>query len=443
MNKRRYKIKGENMKSRVVILAIMVLSSIAYSDFTTDGEVRLRYEVFDNVNEKYYGANPKVAEGSDSYLLTRVRLGFTYDFTEYLTLRASLQDSRVFGWGFANSDWYNKEFNMINNPQQDNTELYETYLRYHYDGLEITAGRQKITYGDKRVFGPGEWKNAGKWVWDAVKVSYKKDGNFLDIFYGGNVIHDPDQFSLSHRHAYKGAGLYGHYAFSDTGAFEPILAYKHNDEPNTIYNELIGYYGGFRVYDENIYNFFYDATYIKSMGKYTKVDGSTVDIDAQGYHIEGGYKLKAQKLKIGAGYTYASGDNPNTSIKEGFDSVFGASDKYYGRMNLFSWSNLKDYELFAIYKGIPKTNIKFEYHKFYADQPTNKWKSYTIKDMKNNEYGDELDIVATYSYSKDIKLSLGLSYFLAGDYISEASTKDKYITDDNSYGIFTEFQFKF
>ena len=56
--------------------------------------------------------------------------------------------------------------------------------------------------------------------------------------------------------------------------------------------------------------------------------------------------IKSLNLKIGLGYTYASGDDPNTSKRETFDGAFGASDKYYGRLNLMSWSNLKDYELF-------------------------------------------------------------------------------------------------
>ncbi len=431
------------MKHKITALAILSLSSAAYADFSADGEVRYRYEVFDNVNEKYYGANPKTGSSDDSYMLTRIRIGFTYDLTDSLELRASLQDSRVFGWSFDNSDWYSKEFGMVNNPQQDNTEFYETYLRYHDEHYEVKAGRQKIAYGDNRVFGPGEWKNAGKWVWDALKASYKDGENFIDLFYGGTMLHDPDELSTEHRHGYTGGGLYGHYALGKSGAFEPIAAYKLNDEANDMYNKLESYYLGFRLYDEDFHGFFYDTTYIKALGEYTKTDGTTVDIDAQGYHLEGGYRFKPQKLKIGVGYTYASGDDPTTPERETFDGVFGASDKYYGRLNLFSWSNLKDYELFAIYKGLPKTDIKLEYHKFYADEPTNKWKSYTIKDIKSDEYGDEIDLVAVYKYDKVLSLQLGFSYFTAGDYIAEAATKDQYITDDDAYGVFMQIQLKF
>lgn len=425
------------------LIATLSLSTLLISDISVDGEIRTRFESFKNMNDKYYGNNPKVGLSNDSYLLSRIRLGFTYNINENLTLRASLQDSRAFGWGFNKSDWYNKEFNQQHNPQVDNTELYELYLKYQYNKIAITLGRQKITYGDYRVFGPGEWKNSGKWLWDAVKFSYKEGENFIDVFYGGNVLHDPSKFSLTHRHGYRGAGVYGHYAYSKTGAFEPIFAYKHNDTPNELYNELKSYYVGFRAYDDNINGFFYNMTYIKALREYSKLDNTTVNIDADGFHLDVGYTFKSIQTKIGVGYTYASGDDPNTAKRETFDAVFGASDKYYGRLNLFGWSNLEDYEIFLITKILPKTTIKLEYHKFYAAQPSNKWKSYAIASMINDEYGEEVDMVATYNYNKEIKLLLGVSYFKAGEYIEEATTKNAFITDDDAYGFMAQIQYKF
>ncbi len=90
-----------------------------------------------------------------------------------------------------------------------------------------------------------------------------------------------------------------------------------------------------------------------------------------------------------------------------------------------------------------KTKVKIEYHRFYAVEPSNKWKSYTIASMQNDHYGDEIDIVTTYQYHQNINLMLGLSYFNSGDFIEEASTKNNFITSNNAYGVFTQFQYKF
>ncbi|HQR73440.1 MAG TPA: alginate export family protein [Sulfurovum sp.] len=423
---------------------LLFTSSVLYAnEVGVDGQVRLRFETFDNMNEKYYGTNPKLGEAKDSYLMSRIQVGLFYRFNEEWDARISMQDARVFGWGFDNTDWYNSEFNQVHSTQTDYFELYETYLRYSSNGFTVTAGRQKLPYGDMRVFGPGEWKNSGKWIWDAVKTSYKDGKNFLDFFYGAMMLHDPDEFSLNDRHGYYGAGMYGHYVYKEKAAIEPILAFKLNDEINAIYRKLESYYAGVRVYDKDFHGFFYDATYVKSLGDYTRLDAQTVDIDGIGYHADAGYHFKPIHTKLRVGYTYATGDNPNTKENENFDTVFGLSDKYYGRLNLFQWTNIKDSEINVIVDSYENTRIKLEYHTFYADEPSNKWLSYTVPSIQNDHYGDEVDLFGTYAYSKDFNILLGVGYFIAGEYVVEAATKNQYITDDNAFGFVAQFTYNF
>lgn len=85
---------------------------------------------------------------------------------------------------------------------------------------------------------------------------------------------------------------------------------------------------------------------------------------------------------------------------------------YYGRMNLMQFSNLIDYSLFANLTIDEKLKTKFEYHRFYADRPANKWLSYTIANVQSDHYGDEIDLVTTYKQSKNLSFQLGLGYFL-------------------------------
>ena len=42
----------------------------------------------------------------------------------------------------------------------------------------MRLARQQISYGDQRVFGPGQWGNTGRWCWDAALVNVK--GRRLD-----------------------------------------------------------------------------------------------------------------------------------------------------------------------------------------------------------------------------------------------------------------------
>ena len=428
---------------QIPLLALLLPWGYSWGGFQFDGEMRFRFEYFNDMNEKFYGSAPKTGESEDAYLLTRLRLGITYQFNEAWTARLSMQDSRVLSWGFDDLDWYNKEFLQEHNPQKDTFELYETYLQYTASYFTVKTGRQKITYGDGRVFGPGEWKNSGKWVWDAAKVSLKDEDNFLDFFYGGTMLHEPDEFSLNHRHGYYGGGMYGHYAYGKTGAIEPIFAYKENKTANENYRSLQSCYAGARIYDTDLYGYFFDMTFLKSFGEYTSLDGTVADIDGIGFHLDGGYYFKPIRTKVGLGYTYASGNDPATPERETFDAAFGASDFYYGRLNLMSWSNLKDYEIFAIIEPLPKTNIKLEYHAFYTDEPSDKWLSYTIPSIQSDKYGNEIDIVVAHQYSSSVQLLAGAGYFKSGDFIEEAGLSNDTITHEDAFGLFTQISYKF
>lgn len=425
------------MKTPWLYALLLAGSAAAYAQtaaeagrLTFDGSVRLRYEIQDGYNDKKYGEDPTAGVGHDDFLLSRIRLGMNYRFSPDLMARVSIQDSRVAGWEYEDKDWYNSEFDMVHNPQNDPLELSQTYIRAANLGsmpLTATIGRQKIAYGDKRVFGPGEWKNSGKWVWDAAKLSYKKNGHFLDLFYGQTMLHDPDEFSLSHRHGYEGAGAYGHFAFRKSAAVEPMLIMKRNSDGNKLYDSLDQYYIGARIYDKNLAGFFYDGTYIVQKGTKTNLAGKELDVDALGYHLDAGYTLtpKFGKIKLGAGYSYASGEDAKTTdTVEKFDAVFGASDKYYGRMNMQGWSNLIDQELFADFKIKKSTKVKAEYHRFFMADKSDKWRKYTVAGNKETYIGDEFDVVAVYNQDKSFQYMAGLGYFMAKDYITENDIAD-------------------
>lgn len=386
--------------------------------WSADAELRLRYEVWDGFNAKQYGDAVTVGSPNDRFLLSRIRIGTTWKPVTNILVRIAMQDARAPGWNFSDSDWYSKEFGMQNNPQKDCFELYRAYLEVSGPAglpLTMTLGRQGIAYGDQRVFGPGEWGNSGKWIWDAAKVSFTRKKHFLDLFYGKTMLHDPDQFSLSHRWGYDGFGAYGHIAW-DSGAFEPIFVCKKNRDGGQKYNDLTHYYWGFRIYDDDVYGCFYNATVMKETGHETALSGVRSDVDALGWHLDAGRKFG--KVKLGAGYTYASGDDPATADIERFDGVFGATDKYYGRMNLFSWSNLKDAELFAEVPLLDKLKIRLELHRFWLADTGDGWRTYkNTAGSSAGCLGDEVDICALYKYSRALEFQAGYGHFRPGGFM--------------------------
>ena len=103
------------------LLIILGTLQTAYANTGTEFflDIRERAETQQNLNDKFYGADPKAGEAKDTYLLSRLRFGLTHQFEAPFKAKVSVQDSRAIKWGFKESDWVNNEFGGIeNNPQR-------------------------------------------------------------------------------------------------------------------------------------------------------------------------------------------------------------------------------------------------------------------------------------------------------------------------------------
>lgn len=401
-------------------------------------DTRFRYESQHNFNVKFYGENPKKGSDSDDFLLFRVRAGLDYRPSEVLHIALWFQDAEAIDSAFSESDFYEQRFEGENNPYKDRFELWDTFinLKKPFDlPISIKVGRQRISYGDNRVFGPGEWGNTGQWIWDAAKVTYHlKSVNFIDLFYGRTVLHDPDEFSLAHRHSFESVGMYSHFVLPNVllnTCIEPFIMTK-VDNHNNITGEdgkkgdFDSYYIGFRSANKDIFGFNYDVTFVRQDGDY-----ANDDIDAYAYHLLLGYEFEnlIYKPVVSVEYSYASGDdNPDDNKHETFDGAFGAKDKMYGRMNLFSWQNLKDLQFNVEFNPIKWLNIRGEFHKFWLAKKKDGWylnsKEYIDKTgASGDDIGKEIDIIATTKSFKGSIFTLGYSHFWPDEFVKNRASK--------------------
>ena len=427
-------------------------------NWTFDGDLRWRLEQYNGYNAKSYGdaSNPAkstggadttktIGESDDTVLMQRVIAGFTYKPTSDVTLRAHMQDSRAFGWSLRNSQ-YPTAFvegsgEYVMNPSEEFTEITDANVEIHnlagVKGLSTIVGRQSIAYGDKRIFGPGDWGNTGRWRCDAVKVGYKWDDNFIDVFGGATKTHDPDHLSFApFEYEFKGLGMYSHFTTTKTGAIEPFYARKMSTSDQysgmkvgtvTPKGDLDEYWYGARIYDDNVFNFFYDATYTKEGGRYVNTD-----VDAYGYTLTGGYHAKTLpwKPKFGIGYLYASGEKPKTGSTSGlsdgvqskFEPAFGANDWNHGWMNIASWNNIVDKEVRLTLTPSESTKLLLEYHWYdLAEAFQGMTAVGNYKNKTGNTYdelGQEFNIEGRYQYSKDLSFNAWIGYFRAGEFIT-------------------------
>lgn len=414
----------------IMILFFMIFTrniSAQENKLNFDIDVRQRYESWSNMNIKYYGESSKNQAGSinDDFLLQRVILGFEYKPTDKITISAHIQDARAFEWSLRESQ-FPDEFKVgdkskhdlyyIKNPNEEFFDYYDLFIKYKdfIKGLSITAGRQKISFGDTRIFGPGEWGNSGRWKWDALKFSYTDELNKYNIWAGGTKINDPNQTNIPFTNTeYFGIGSYNSISIFDDTKLEPFFATKWQGSANYIKEQSINHYWiGARFVDSNVYNFDYDFTVVKQFG-----NDNGKNINAYGFASRFGYKARdiAWSPLLSARYVYASGGEGNNEINI-FDPVYGSRDKYYGRMNIVKWSNLSDIEIALELFPVEDIWIELKYN--YLSIPESVGVSFgknLLLKQDSHHLGDEIDLFIEFKLNKKINFVFVGGYFIPGD----------------------------
>lgn len=433
------------------------------NDLSIDGFIRYRIQQFDGWNQKAYGDNGSNSLQAKGYtsktddMASYVQLvaGLTYTPTDDITLKFNMKDSRTHGWSLSQENKGNKyndttgkglwDKNSANegyvmNSQEEYYEVNDAFLEVKNlftDGLTAKLGRQSIRFGDNRMFGPGENGNTGRWRWDAAKFDYKWDKNFVSAWYGGTKFHNPDVSSFADDHEFRGVGFYSHFQLTKTGAIEPFYATRKSTLES--YSGQSGVKGakdnfwiGARLYDDNVFNFYYDLTYAYMGG-----EQANVDTKAYGYAATLGYKFKMLPYKPKFDYTrvYASGEKGGLSDGEQtqFDRPYGSNDRVFGWMNIVSWSNIIDDEFKVTFKPTDKLKIAVDHH-FYRLAEAEQGMTALGKigsggaNLGADDIGQESNIEIVYKYRKDLVFKAWAAYFTPGDAIKN----DTKIGDTNN-----------
>ncbi len=433
------------------ITAILVQPVSAYQ-LSFDGSLRERFEIWDGLNRKAYGdqsinsKGKKIGNADDQLWLQLLNFGLTYK-SKRLTAKVHLYDARAWGWSLDQNDFIKNKGTIdeyVMDPYEEHLELFYGYLQTQLnDHISFKVGRQRIWYGDKRIFGPSFWANSVGWLWDAAKISYKRNQHFVDMFYGQVKTRDPESFSLFAKHAFQGFGIYSHFQFAPKGAIEPFFLWK-----NALYynsgKQEDNYFFGLRAYDQDFNSFNYDATWVERTGAFHQRQGPDLDVDAYAYVLKLGYTFKTMPFqpKIVIGRIYASGDSePKNNEITSFARPFGATNGgHYGRLDAMFWGNMVDNQINLHLKPHPKWHIKIAYHRFYLAEKEDQWSYYKYK-IPNNRYdhiGDEIDGIIKYNYSKTLQFQCTYAYLKAGNFIT-----GNQIADNNASRFIFLLKYKF
>jgi hypothetical protein len=405
------------------LISVMAQSSLSW---TLDGNIRYRFERWDNMNTLYYGREPELGDPDDNILLQRIIAGTTIRTKNYITISAHLQDSRAFGWSLSNAkapDAFlrhaenSTEPYYIMNPQEEFFEIYDLNVRIDsiLNFFSVVAGRQKIAYTDYRVFGPGSWGNTGRWTWDAIRLIIEEKKWSGSIWFGGTKIHDPGKTYLPFTNTeFNGGGLHAKIHLSDYLDTDLYMAHKRQGSADYIRNLSISRnWVGFRLYNPASSSLKYEISSTLECGKENESR-----IKAFGLFFNLGYQLNQVLWHpcLTLRYTYASGNSPQTNYNGNFDPVFGASDRYYGWMNLVKWSNLDDREIMLELFPLNGMRIELKYNHFIIPQPEGILINGNLELLPGKKHlGNEIDFNAEYDINNNWQLAAATGLFLLKD----------------------------
>ena len=378
------------------------------------GTYRLRGEVQDGYNVKTYGTGTK-----EDFLISRLRLEIDLHLSQKIHFFTEIQDAEVLGLSFRDRDFSGK-----NNPYHDPADINKVFIAYKpLEEIEIKVGRQAILFGDRRIFGPGDWGNTGRWAWDAVLIHFNNDYFESTWLAGRPFIHDPDQWPNK---ISSGPTAYATYNTIKGLPFLFDLFYVlKSDDRNITKGEkgtgdLNSHTIGFRI-DGKYMQWDYNSTVARQFGRW-----GPDRIDAYGLVFNLGYSFNTiWKPHIAVRYIVGSGDkNPDDGRHGTFDGVFGGADRdLYSWMQLFFWSNLREPSLHLTLKPREDLTLLTEYRYFMLDEAKDAWyfpgnaQRRDKTGSSGRELGHEVDLIAKKKISEYLEILAGYSFFIPGKFV--------------------------
>jgi hypothetical protein len=381
----------------------------------------------------------KSPASENNYLLLRTRVHLGYTPCDWFTVFAEGQE--------ASSTGDKRNPNPESNGPFDLHQGYVNLGNAKKFPLTAKVGRQELAYGDERLIGTFDWSNLGR-VFDAAKVRLENSDGWIDGFVSRIVIQDDNNLDLPNDYDF----FSGLYASSRTVLPKQetqlyFLARNVSSEsPNAIGPGLPPNLTGatprdiytlgfrFRSLPGELKGWDYGAEVAGQLGDFAyTATGPRLDHEAWAAHVAGGYTFtKAWGTpRVGLEYNYASGDTDPTDNQHGtFDNLFPTNHRFYGYMDFFSWQNLHNPRFSASIKPVKGLTLTADYHAFWLaetsdffyqanGQPRNTG-GYGIYPNADSFVGQEVDVIATYSWKTIAQFQAGYGHFFVGDYVEDS-----------------------
>jgi hypothetical protein len=390
---------------------------------TAQERVRVEYRA-----NNYTFNSASGAMDDDWFLLNRARLGLGAKPCDWFRVYGEAQDAR-------------EEFSSLRPPGRSHDE---DYFDFHQGWFELANykefpfglkfGRQELSYGDERLIGVSDWSNTGR-VFDAVKLRWQAKKCWLDFFAANVVVMDDHSFDQPDW-ADDFYGLYGRTTALEKHAWDLYALYRDkNDAANAGAARQLYTLGTRFAANEKLAPWDYTVEIIGQFG-HVKTPGSQFGETSAAWAsqaayagiINVGYTFKHEwKPRLGVGFDYASGDSNPTDGKDGtFDPLYPTGHRPLGFIDVVGFKNVQNPHATFSFSPHKTVKLQLDGHLFWLAESKDGWyrsNSALIRrgatGNSGSFIGSEIDLTATYSPDKRVKLQAGYSRFFTGDFVRD------------------------
>ncbi|NWG13466.1 MAG: alginate export family protein [Acidobacteria bacterium] len=381
------------------------------------GQFRTRWEAQDQFDIRGYAPGAGV-----QFVLTRISVDFNFHIGPNTRAFLELRDARAIGSKLGREDF------RRSNPFEDVVDIRQGFVeatKIAGSPIGIKIGRQQISYGDQRVFGPGQWGNTGRYAWDAAMLKVETSRLDSEIWVGRFVRNLPEIWpnrpfaaptAFVSYNRLKGLPL----------SLDLFYTLKHESQA-TIHTEtgsagLHSHSIGVQAQGTAVRVMDYAGTYVRQFGRF-----GPYDICASGLNASTGITFPLPwSPRLAGQFTRGSGDPyPASGTYGTFDGVFGGADiMFYGYLNLFFWPNLRDLQADIQARPFKSLTLRSEFHHFALDQARDAWYSTAGRVQRRDPTGSsgrylgkELDVRAIWKANDHLELMGGFGYFRPGRFV--------------------------
>lgn len=403
-----------HLRQWFLLLTALLPSLWATAQFASDSTAQMQNELtvdlqFYARGESRYGGIPASEDedsesqsvGKSNFIQGRARLPINYK-RDWLEARITPQHSGV--WGQEGKGSFN---------------LYESWAKLTARcGLFAQVGRVALSYDDERIIGSDNWAMASQ-SHDVLRLGYEGHGHkahaILAYNQNAKVLGTSSSYYVNGAQPYKTMQvLWYHYDLPRLPLGASLLfmniGMQNSDNASTMgtkFQQLLGSHLKFAPPHWKA-----EASYYHQLGQ--NEDGMRINA----WMASAKVSFSPANYGFTLGYDYMSGDKyfavpPQGAIGmarheviRGFSTVYGSHHKFYGAMDFFyvtTYVNgftpgLQKAYLQAFYKPIPNLSLNAGYH--YLATATK------LEDI-DRPLGNEFEIQASYSISRDVTVSIG------------------------------------